>query len=682
MAELAKFFVSIGSKFDQSGFDKTISKAQDVDNRFANITKGLKIGGAALTAFAAVGTAGILKLTKSASNLEETTSKFNTVFEDQIDIAEEWSKELVRSFGVSTEQSRRFLGSIQDLLVPMGMNSIAAGKLSNEVVKLSIDLGSFNNLPTEQVMLDIQSALVGNFETMKKYGVVLNVAAVEQEALTTGLIKTKDEMTPAIKAQAAYQLIIKGSTAALGDFNRTSDGFANQVKIMQSRIVDMSAKLGEKLIPTMKQIVSIISSAVGFLQNLSPQVVDLAAKILLLTTAFAGIAGPMLLFLGFLPQIFIGFTQVTAAAKLTTVALGATGITGAAIALTAAVLGLVIVWEKLIDAQNEAAGSDARRSKTLEDRIAQLRDLNAIIVQNISGREISDEQLKKGTEFIEKNNRAIARLQIRLEQQQRSESEGIDRNKKKTQDANDGKLKGTIATELQILEARRSTNEATIEELIAFLETQLVMWDENTKERLALEQKLFNAKKVQAEELKELREENQEELLISEQQVSDILLSQTLSTTGSVTDAFESMGDIIRNQVLEKVIQKVIETTGIVQGLVGALNLFTGGGLGLIGGLVGGVGKLFGFAEGGLALFPQVRKFAERGAEVALPLDSPQTSKALADAINRADGITNIGGNKVIINVPPIPNRATAELTGDLAGKAFIRRTKKNRRII
>lgn len=222
------------------------------------IRDNIKMTGLAFVALAAAGTAAIIKLTQKASILEETTAKFETVFADQIPIAEKWSDTLVKSYGVSTEQAKRFLGSIQDLLVPMGMESTAAGKLSNEIVKLSVDMGSFNNLPTEKVMLDIQSALVGNFETMKKYGVVLNATRVEQHIMNEGWVTSKKDITQAMKAQAAYELIVKGSEAAVGDFNRTSDGYANKVKIMEARIEDLQAELGMIFIPMMKELVDIV----------------------------------------------------------------------------------------------------------------------------------------------------------------------------------------------------------------------------------------------------------------------------------------------------------------------------------------------------------------------------------------------------------------------------------------
>lgn len=258
MAEVGSLAVRIASFLDDKGFKDTSKQLNNlngwIDKNQAQFKKLGLVAGAAAGAL----TYGFVKSIQAASKLEETTGKFNTVFRGVSKMAAEMSADLVASYGVSTEQSRRYLSSVQDLLVPMGMQRESAAKLSGEIVKLSSDLGSFNNLPTEQVMMDIQSALVGNFETMKKYGVVLNATAVEQAIMNSGIVKSKDDITQAMKAQAAYNLIVAGSGDAMGDFARTQGSFANQMKITRARIDDIIATLGTKLMPIAMELVGII----------------------------------------------------------------------------------------------------------------------------------------------------------------------------------------------------------------------------------------------------------------------------------------------------------------------------------------------------------------------------------------------------------------------------------------
>ncbi|PIY37713.1 MAG: hypothetical protein COZ05_22075, partial [Armatimonadetes bacterium CG_4_10_14_3_um_filter_59_10] len=196
-----------------------------------------------------------LATVKASSALEEVSSKFNTVFAGMEAQAESWARTLVGSYAMSERESKQYLSSIQDLLVPMGMAADQAGAVSFEVTKLAADLGSFNNVPTAKVMDDIQSALVGNYETMKKYGTVLNESTVQQEALRMGLAATKDEITASDKAAAAYQLILKSSAAAVGDMARTMDGHANRMKQYSASMEGLSATIGEILMPWMDRLI-------------------------------------------------------------------------------------------------------------------------------------------------------------------------------------------------------------------------------------------------------------------------------------------------------------------------------------------------------------------------------------------------------------------------------------------
>jgi hypothetical protein len=219
------------------------------------LTPAITAAGVAAAALGAAMVVGMGKAIKAASNLEETVGKFNVVFADHIKQAENMADVLVGSYAMSTREAKQYLSSVQDLLVPMGMASDQAVVMSNEVVKLAADLGSFNNLPTAQVMLDMQSALVGNFETMKKYGVVLNETVVKQEAQNMGLYNGKGLLDANIKAQVAYKLMVKGSTAAIGDQHRTMGSYANQMKQLMANVEDLSAMIGNQLLPYATKIV-------------------------------------------------------------------------------------------------------------------------------------------------------------------------------------------------------------------------------------------------------------------------------------------------------------------------------------------------------------------------------------------------------------------------------------------
>ncbi|MCP4568376.1 MAG: hypothetical protein GY841_12435 [FCB group bacterium] len=263
---LGTAYVEIKAKYDnlKKGLKKARGEVTDSVGKMNRKIRDISfnIPTAAVAAFGVAVVYSMKKSIDAASDLEEAASKFSVVFKGQTALAEKWTKTLVASYAMSTREAKQYLSSVQDLLVPMGMQADAAAKMSNEVVKLSADLGSFNNLDTAQVMNDIQSALVGNFETMKKYGVVLNATVVSEKALEMGLAATKKELTAGMKAQAAYALMVEGSKAAIGDMALTSEGYANQTKLLQASLENLSASLGAFLIPAAKMLVGVLNDLI------------------------------------------------------------------------------------------------------------------------------------------------------------------------------------------------------------------------------------------------------------------------------------------------------------------------------------------------------------------------------------------------------------------------------------
>jgi len=181
---------------------------------------------------------------KVAGNLTEALNKQRTVFRGLEKEVAQYNKVLTQSYSLSRREAAQFTSTIQDTLVPLGFARDKAGEMSFEVVKLARDLASFNNLPTEQVIGDIQSALVGNVITMRKYGVVLSETSLKQEAANLGYKVGTGILDANAKAAAALSLAMKGSADAQGDYARTADSFNNQLRAVTSSWEDFQASLG------------------------------------------------------------------------------------------------------------------------------------------------------------------------------------------------------------------------------------------------------------------------------------------------------------------------------------------------------------------------------------------------------------------------------------------------------
>lgn len=191
---------------------------------------------------------------KAASDMEETMNKFNVVFGDNAARVKDWGDAYAGEVGRSKQQIADFLGSNQDLFVPMGFDSASAEEISKTLTKLSIDLASFNNTADADAFRDLQAAMTGSGEVMKKYGVILSQAAVNQELANQGMDpKTATEMQ---KAQARLAIIMRGTTAAQGDAIRSSGGFANQMKALKAAAWDAAGALGSAILPAVTDVLT------------------------------------------------------------------------------------------------------------------------------------------------------------------------------------------------------------------------------------------------------------------------------------------------------------------------------------------------------------------------------------------------------------------------------------------
>lgn len=231
----------VGSVFRTSG-----RHIAGVARTIKKVGKAAAIGIAGLAA--AVG-AGIVTTVNAASDLEESANKVAVVFDKNAPEIRLWARNASTALGQSEQEALEAAGTFGNLFRAMGVSADASTDMSKEIIQLSADLASFNNANPEDVLLALRSGLVGEAEPLRKFGVSLSAARIEQEALNSGLADSKEHLTAGAKAQAAFNLIMKDTTLAQGDFARTSDGLANQQRILSARFKDLKARIGRGFLP-------------------------------------------------------------------------------------------------------------------------------------------------------------------------------------------------------------------------------------------------------------------------------------------------------------------------------------------------------------------------------------------------------------------------------------------------
>lgn len=214
----------------------------------------------------------MMDASKAASAQAEAMSKVNVVFGEQADEIQDWSRSAATSMGLTRTAALDAAGSLGNLFDGLGIAEDAGREMSKAIVQLAGDLGSFNNVATDEVLVALKSGLVGETEPMRRFGSALSAARVEAYGFANGLFETvrvgnqtKRVMSEAQKVQARYALILQDTKNAQGDFARTADGMANSQKTINAAFEDMKVQVGEALneaaLPFLQFMVDVVGQA-------------------------------------------------------------------------------------------------------------------------------------------------------------------------------------------------------------------------------------------------------------------------------------------------------------------------------------------------------------------------------------------------------------------------------------
>jgi len=254
-------------KYDRA-LDKSRKSADATErsHKKSGATMGAVWGAAGVVAGTATGVAlagaAIYKLVDAQSAIQESLSKNKVLFGSYSKDVEDFSNRSAKSYGISKQAVLEYTGTFGNLFRALGQSRKDASQNSVELTKLAADMASFNNTSTTEALDAIRSGLVGETEPLRKFGVNMNDATLKVEAhklAKKGLIDASKAnaqvLDPETNAMAAQSLIVKQTSAAHGDFARTSGGLANQQRILVASLQDAAAGLGKVFLPVVLTVV-------------------------------------------------------------------------------------------------------------------------------------------------------------------------------------------------------------------------------------------------------------------------------------------------------------------------------------------------------------------------------------------------------------------------------------------
>lgn len=289
-------------------------------------------------------------------NLNEALNATREIFGSAADDVIAFSENSVEALFVTQSEALKAAQNFGTFGKSAGLAGKDLSQFSNDLTLLATDLASFRNTTVEDATTAISAALRGESEPIRRYGVLLDVATLQQRAFSEGITDTIRKLTPQERVLAATAEIYAQTADAQDDAARTANDFANSSRRAGAALTTAFAAAVSSLIPVAEVITN---AAFPALQSL--------------TRFIEGDVGPGL---KILRDGLIGATAALAGLVAAKASIEVIQLLGVALRGVATPLGLFVTSVAIVGA---AIAVFSRRSETfsagVEQIVGSLRDL-------------------------------------------------------------------------------------------------------------------------------------------------------------------------------------------------------------------------------------------------------------------------------------------------------------------
>ena len=245
-----------GKKWDKAAGES----AKGIEDKFTGLFKKISAAAAAATVGKALLDFG-KDAVQAASDLAEVQNVVDVTFGDAgAAKIETWAKKAGAQFGLTETQAKRFTSTLGAMMKSAGMAGPEIVNMSTDLAGLAADMASFYNLDFDTAFQKIRSGISGETEPLKQLGINMSVANLEAYALTQGITKAFDTMSQSEQTMLRYQYLMQATADAQGDFARTSDGYANAVRKLETNLEQLKTNAGTVLLPIINNVIAGINS--------------------------------------------------------------------------------------------------------------------------------------------------------------------------------------------------------------------------------------------------------------------------------------------------------------------------------------------------------------------------------------------------------------------------------------
>jgi len=277
--------MSEATSVGQIGLDLVVNK-KDFNKQMSGIQSlATKVGKKLAAAFAVKKLVDFSeKCIELGSDLSEVQNVVDVTFPAMSKQVDKFAHNAATAFGLSETMAKRYTGTFGAMAKAFGFSEKQAYDMSTTLTGLAGDVASFYNISQDEAYTKLKSVFTGETESLKDLGVVMTQTALDAYAMVNGYGKTTAAMSEAEKVALRYSFVQSKLATASGDFMRTSDGWANQVRILKLQTESFMAAIGQGLINVLTPAIKVINTLMG-------KLVQLANVFKAFTDKFAGKKG-------------------------------------------------------------------------------------------------------------------------------------------------------------------------------------------------------------------------------------------------------------------------------------------------------------------------------------------------------------------------------------------------------
>lgn len=222
------------------------------------------------------------------SDLQEVQNVVDVTFTTMNDAVDQFARNAAKSAGLSETMAKKYTGTFGAMAKAFDFAEKESFDMATSLTQLAGDVASFYNLTQDEAYTKLKSVFTGETESLKDLGVVMTQSALDAFAMAEGYGKTTKQMTEQEKVALRYAFVLDQLSGASGDFARTSDGWANQMRILSLNFDSFKANIGQALINIFTPLLRILNIIVDKMAQLSQRFVAFSEALVGKSTSGGG----------------------------------------------------------------------------------------------------------------------------------------------------------------------------------------------------------------------------------------------------------------------------------------------------------------------------------------------------------------------------------------------------------